>query len=456
MCQGGEPIGCLQTAQMFDRIRSTGRFGTTSAALRERATAMAAEACKTGNGGPCFRYGKALLENKYLKADSERGLAAITQACQLGAGDACAFLADAHQRGDRVRKNPKRARELITRACDTGSAEGCYQVAVSIAKLEPARAQALFVQACAGRSAAACIRAGAAHRSAGAIDPAIMALLAACDLGEDASCADAAALIEGGKGSLRDPQQARALYTMACHGRVAGGCAGLAAMIVAGTGGPRDWGAGIDMFAQACDLGDRGACRRGPELAKTPPDATCSTIDQCKTYCAERIVKSCTQLGRLLGAASGGDCSAAVGAYRDACDGGDPSACVLVGNAARQTALIGDWYARACKAKDANACLLDAVYVAFGGSPAAEPAISPQRRKRARAQLEQACARDVEACAYHATAVSDENAARGRELLTAACGRGSKRACRLLDPKAAPAGAPCNFVEPEWLGSYWR
>jgi len=163
-------------------------------------------------------------------------------------------------------------------------------------------------------------------------------------------------------------------------------------------------------------------------------------------------VKSCTQLGRLIGA--GGDCRAAVVTYEDACNRGDPSACVLVGNAERNTALIGAWYARACKAKDASACLLDAVHVALGGGT--EGPISPQRRKRARAQLEQACARDVEACAYHATAVSDENPARGRELLTAACGRGSKRACRLLDPKAAPAGAPCDFVEPLWLGAYWR
>ncbi len=456
LCERGEPVGCLMAASGLEKQKVAERFGTTPAALRARAETGAREAC-ANNGGACFRYGQAVasgvyVTGRYKRPDLSGGLAMIAQACELGYGNACAALSEAHRTGAGRKRDAAKAKKLATRACDAKSPSGCRMVAASLSSRDTARAAELYTRACDGFDAEGCAQAGAAYRKAKSLDAALSAFLRGCDRGDHAQCADAAVIIDGGMSANRDAERARSLFRQACDDEVPLGCAGLAEMTLGARGGPRDWGRSIDLFARACEMKDRGACNRARVVAKAPPDWHCSTVDDCKKQCAERIMKSCTEQGRLVARTETdsypSNCQESRTLYSHACDSGDPEACVLLGHAESDEA-AERLYGQACKAGLHRGCDLQTY---ARQTRTVFQTDSKQQRAKARSALERACRTNSDACVWFAVALDRDINGDGKAALASACTRGSAMACAL----AAPEPNRCELAYPMWIRDYWK
>jgi TPR repeat protein len=428
LCEKGIAEGCLRAAHYMDRKRIRSKFGTTADALRERGLSHLETQCSTGGADGCFHLGKLRFEGTYTTADVPGGLAQLDTACDGGSAGACWFLANAYASGVRVAKDAARALKLLEKACDAGGAAGCALLGDKLARTDATRAAALYEKACAGDDATGCARSGEALEARGDHALALDAFVKACDIGLDASCADAAALLAAGRGVTADPARARALHTIACDADVARGCHGLAALVAGGLGGDRNWGEGVALYEKACTLGVTAACKEAKRLAKHPPDWTCTTVIACEARCNERLGQACAMLGQLV--AAGGDddfaCHEAEEPYERGCTYGDAASCLWMGNATAAEGEAATWYGQACRLGAAEACLLRDLALQTAGDEA--------EQEQAARSLQQACTRkkSVAACVYVGEMIEAKEPAKARKLWTAACKQKDGRACRLL------------------------
>ena len=200
--------------------------------------------------------------------------------------------------------------------------------------------------ACRGDHAPGCERKGQLEAKLGSFDEAYPSYTKACELNSATACVEAGTLAEAGKTSHAGPEKARALYQAACESEDPEGCAALASLWGKGLGGARDWGLSVELFEKACAQGSKRACRDATRARRNPPDWRCATEAACKALCAERVGKSCTQLGVMLAehaaeaylrdpAGNGmplyfeqGSCDESRHAFELGCEYGDQQACL--------------------------------------------------------------------------------------------------------------------------------
>jgi TPR repeat protein len=426
LCQGGHPEACYAGAKYMTQLRVKTRLGSTPQALRERAQQAYEQRCGAGDAAMCFEYGRLLVHGKYVTADPRRGHELVEKACGLDDANACALLGRMYAGGQNVKRDRKRAAELFERACTGGSATGCTSRADQLAQTDRKRAVSLYEKACAADDAAGCAKAGQSAQRARNAPRAAELLARACELDDLASCAPAGTLLVAGKGVPADPARARELFANACEADIGVACASLAPLIATGTGGPRNWAKGIELAHKACTLKTPRACELEKRLARQPPDVSCATVDACRAICdEERIPNACAHAATLAlaDATKEESCGTADWLVEQACEIGDAASCIKAGNLENDPEVAASWYARACDAKRADACVLrDAAILTTRLHPEAV---------RAAATLRRACkARDWRACAWVGYRI--EPGAAQERMLRDACDHGQGRACRYL------------------------
>jgi hypothetical protein len=405
-CEAKDSSACMQAAGTMDRLHIASRLGHSSDELRRRAYGELEHRCDAQDAEACLSYGT-LLARTGAPVDTRRAADLIGRACALGNGAGCLHLA--------YQARAPRALALFEQACAHDSGEGCEQVAVRVARTDPARARLLHRRACDGNYGPGCVHAAEAHRAAGERDAAFADFRHACDLEQSPAC-DAAGQL------APDPATARGLFQRACDAGIAGGCAHVADLVAHGDGGPRDFGGGVDLAVHACELAHDGRCAHAAALRAHPPEVHCTTVEACKPLCGERIPLACRALGDLYAADPTSDADLAAGPYDTGCTAGDAPSCVHAGDDATDFAVARVAYARACSlAHDATACL----YVAYGRALDGAPT--------GRARLAQRCAgRDLLACTLDGLAEIDRAPARATQRWRTACAAGRADACRLL------------------------
>jgi TPR repeat protein len=392
-CEAGTPASCLDAANALERRHETSRLGHTVRDLRERALALGEQKCAAGDGDACNDHGRLLL-----KRGDASGTEHIARGCALGSGDACLYLGN--HSGNRTR-----AKAWFEQACAHDSARGCELLAYYVDK---ARAIELHRKACEGDDGVACTRSGEQRRAAGDRAGAFADFDKACQISELASC-DAAGQL------APEPARARELFQRACDAGIGAGCGHLGELVARGEGGERDWGHGIELAEHGCALDKDARCARAVTLRAHPPDWHCTTHDECKRMCDEKIARSCRALGQLEG-----DSNSAIIWYEYACDAGDATSCLIAGNADTTIEGAAGRYAHGCTLGDATACTYSQYAHAHDGSAAARDALAAQ------------CPRNLEACVLYGLAIEKHEPARAAKLWRDACARKHGAACRYV------------------------
>ncbi len=223
-----------------------------------------------------------------------------------------------------------------------------------------------------------------------------------CEARRARACAELARRTLTGEGVDADARAALQLYTDACERGDAASCAGAAAMWRAGRAdGPADPSRALTIEQRACDLGAVDACGRvGVALADDrsalydPARARAALAAPCRAGDAA----SCTALGGLLSSGAGGavDVPQALDLFRRSC-ARDASACTRAaavyaagrdGQPDLRAALA--LYALGCDRGDATACVAAGEIYAHGPASLASPIL-------ARRSFERACADGVRA-----------------------------------------------------------
>ncbi|MGA9520579.1 MAG: tetratricopeptide repeat protein [Myxococcaceae bacterium] len=408
-CQAGEVDACL--------------MGLSAARLHDREVQSLEETCKGGDSRSCRRL-----------------------ACNSGDLDACFESQAAAESG----------RRLAVRACDLGDVWSCGLVSRSLpperaAAVERARCRAGNLasceqddSACAAGKLDACMRLGNRTESALGNERQRMsaAFQSACARGLAPACVYEADLTEGDEG-------AKKLKSFCGNS----GPAQLEACMRLGArdGAPGEFRA--DAYERACALGERRGCARVIDLLEDGDDVRrdltralairdqecrrngeeCAPAEEVSMLrsCETGTVEDCFRVGRRYAATearpkkgiSHSDYELAVGTLGTACDARHAAACADLGDlllkghrngVAPDAALTA--YERACSLGIATVC---------------------GKAERLKAQQE-ACLRqnspDCEDWVKHFFSLSntDRDEARGRELLAAACQRGSAESCRDL------------------------
>lgn len=410
MCQSGVPLACFVGAKYMKQLHVDSRLGTTPAQLTARGQSLYDEKCAANEHALCVEYARLLLQGRYVATNLARGRELVEHECAADQPRACLLLGNMYVSGQGVKRDPKKGLALLEQACTKGGGAACTALADQIAKRAPARAHELYAKACAADDAEACARAGDVVR--------------ACELDDVKSCVAAGM-------KLTDPAAARSAFEDACDADIGEGCAALAPMVATGKGGPRHFGNGIALAEKACKLKAPKACALVDSLRNAPPQVSCSTVDACGPLCEEGIPSACLASAKLsLAADPEGGCFLATPDFNRACELGDAASCMTAGNLAAPREAAG-FYAIACKAKVAHACVLRDRAAAFEATGA--------DRTKLVASLAKACrAKDHVACTWYADVIHSKDGldkgkdAEAERLWSAACDARQAVACRLL------------------------
>lgn len=188
-----------------------------------------------------------------------------------------------------------------------------------------------------------------------------------CDRGYTGPCVDLGWMHAEGRGVVRDPQRAAALYRKACDAANFHGCSRLGTLYEAGFGVVTDAQKARSLYARACDLGGSYGCSNLAELALVGKgmrrDAR-KALSLFAKSCDFGNVKACRKLGVLYeeGRDAPRDAARAVTYYQRACDGHVTEACTRLANlvAARRhdDVRASALFSRACEAGDRDACAI--------------------------------------------------------------------------------------------------
>lgn len=249
-CAGGSPDGCFQVAWALDTGYGSSTRDPAEAAVRFKAL------CERGYAGACLSLGASYTLGSGVAPDHSRAAQLYEQACTARLVGGCGNLAVAIENGKGVPRDSTKAAQLYQKlegACDSGVGAACVRLA---------------------------------KKASGAKDAKRLLQLAekGCEAGDAVGCINAAASHREGKGSVKNPQKASALFERACvsgeaYG-VAAGCAALGAMHANGEAGPQDLKRAVELFSQACAAGGWVGCLnlgvaydKGMGVAKDKPRA---------------------------------------------------------------------------------------------------------------------------------------------------------------------------------------
>ena len=188
-CEVGLARGCVELARLLE-------IGVGGAPDRDRAIALAEQACGGGEPFGCAVHGELLAAS----GRAAEGRAVLEQAC-AAEPRACATLGGLDLRALSGGRPSPETVSVLQRACDGGSSRGCLSLAMA---LQAGEESDRFVRT-------------------------YRAWSLACQAGEAEGCTWQAWSLELGRGVMRDPDRARDLYERACRmgakqacGRVSG------------------------------------------------------------------------------------------------------------------------------------------------------------------------------------------------------------------------------------------
>ena len=147
--------------------------------------------CKKGDGKACMR-----LANKNIKSDPKKAAGYLKKGCEAGHSKSCFFLGRAHDEGKGVEKSRTESTRYFKKACAGTYKKACTNIGIRIIKTNPTRALTLFKQGCKADSRYGCAMAGVIYRDGRgtAKNPAEAKKFfkKACALGLKSSCQQAA------------------------------------------------------------------------------------------------------------------------------------------------------------------------------------------------------------------------------------------------------------------------
>jgi TPR repeat protein/serine/threonine protein kinase len=266
------------------------------------AAAAYAKGCVGGSPPACYASGRLLEAQKDFAAALDR----YADGCTKGSAQACSSVGRFYSEGIGVEKDPAVAKGFYERACSGGYGVGCSNLGVLYE-----RGQGVDVD----------------------LDRARSLYQEACDHGAPSACGDLAHFYVDGVGVDKDEARAAALYQKGCDGGNEFSCEGLGLVLAAGRGLPKDEARAAQLLKGACD-GDR------PEACASLADLTLHGIAGAagdptraaplfQRACDAHVAAACKSLGDLYAKGLGVPASyaRATELWREACDGGAPSAC---------------------------------------------------------------------------------------------------------------------------------
>ena len=178
----------------------------------------------------------------------------------------------------------------------------------------------------------------------------------------------------------------------------------------------------------ACSGGDLQKCHAQAVLLEAGDAAERrDALTAFQFGCLLKHAPSCTGLARMYGQESGGG---VMETLREACDGGEPEACVRVGDRSVRELAVG-YYERACEADHGNGCHKLAMSMRKGW-------VIEENMSRAAELDERACELgSTEGClsagqAYMFGSGVDVDEAKGAQLLDKSCNQKTRAGCRTL------------------------
>ncbi|MBI1263925.1 MAG: hypothetical protein GC187_04240 [Alphaproteobacteria bacterium] len=270
----------------------------------------------------------------FRAGDDATARATARDACEQGEGRGCLVAGFLMKEGRGGPRDDAAARRLLWDACRSGQANGCFQ-------------HGILLRDGRGGAADAALARGAFARG--------------CELGDAAACSDLGMLHETGQGGAADPATARHFYDLGCERGNVPGCFNLGRSYL--NTAPQDRQQAVQAFSAACerDFGDGcymlGLIRR--EAAEAAPARALF-----ERACVLGSAAGCGLWGVALSdPGPGQDNAAALGAFRQGCEGGYPPACFNLGSFLRAgiggsegAAGARDAFTRACQLGHETAC----------------------------------------------------------------------------------------------------
>ncbi len=182
--------------------------------------AYARKGCAMGSGGACSVVGYSLRGK-----EEEAATRGFLRGCALGDGDGCNEAAKRTIRGEGVERDIPKGLDLLSRGCDAGLAGVCAEYAEVMSSnrdrsvgVDLPRALTAARRACEG-DAQYCSKAGELAFSAGKDEQGFAFVKRACDQNavlEPRACEKLADLYTAGRGTAKDPAQAKEAWKSAC------------------------------------------------------------------------------------------------------------------------------------------------------------------------------------------------------------------------------------------------
>lgn len=327
---------------------------------------------------------------------------------------------------------------LQTRACDLGDHDACFDVAIAThdgsgRPADVALGRKLFSDSCQRGHALACATLAALLRQTHEDTRALELRERACGLGHQPACNDIGVdLVDATDEKRRDPARARQLFERACDAAVAAACTNLALAFPVPEGDRDAEGRIVALLARACEGKNPAGCRemgvRHVNGQGLPRDEVAAAAELA-IACSGDDALGCDWLGYTQenGLGRPTDTQQSVQSYGKACDKGAFGGCYHLGRA----------YAagRGIEKDDKHACEL---YVSACSGGLAEGCSALWSHATAddvchgESRLEELCKKDIPAaCGSLGRRLvwKPQSAARGLELLRAACEKDHADAC---------------------------
>ncbi len=283
-CELGDPVGCLRAGRAWQR-----GLGTAADAAKAKLTWVALQKelpprCERGDARACEVLG--IIRHQGLGAPADvSGAKLIERACELGFARACsesaAFAAMA------APNSAEKSRELVQKACDGGDDLGCALLArLLLQGGEVERALELYERACAAGGESGCADLAGLYDTGGPVQQdqarATTMFRRACDGGSFRGCLGLGVRLFEGTGGRKDERRARVSAEKACKLEPSA-CWLYARFLATGVGGAADVEQAKQLYTTACHAGEESACPfmndplpapdAGPLPLRAPADA---------------------------------------------------------------------------------------------------------------------------------------------------------------------------------------
>ena len=218
-CDGGFGDGCA----WFSLYARPGDFGVSAMPRWREALKAASTGCAMGSGVSCQFLGDILGAPVDFPSFTNEGAAAraYERGCMLGHGDSCGDASVAYRQGNGVTANPTKAVELLDKACQAGSNDQCADLAELLAEgtdgvtKDLPRAYPIARKAC-RKEPLFCMQAVKLAIDTRQDDQEIFRLAQRGCPGDDEVCVKLGELYDAGRGTTKDSEKARELWSKVC------------------------------------------------------------------------------------------------------------------------------------------------------------------------------------------------------------------------------------------------